>query len=103
MILGKFNYQHDLIHARSSHPNAMKVNVLVNEGLRLLRNTNVYLGWNEARTHLQHFVKRMQFSRYDKALRAKVLQKILRKHDEKMQAYAETNKRYRSREEQYDE
>lgn len=92
-----------LMHARSSHPNVMKVNVLVNEGLRILRNTSVYLGWNEARTHLQHFVKRMQFSGYDKAMRAKVLQKILRKHDEKMQTYAETNKRYRSREEQYDE
>ena len=56
-----------LIHARSSHPNSMKVNVLVNEGLRILRNTSIHLGWEIARNHLQNFVQRMQFSGYDMA------------------------------------
>ena len=92
-----------LIHERSSHPNSMKVNVLVNEGLRILRNTSIHLGWEEARNHLQYFVKRMQYSGYDMAKRAQVIQKILQKYDEKLHKYAESSKMYRSRKEQYDE
>ena len=32
-----------LIHAKSSHQYTMKLNVLVNEGLRILRNTSLHL------------------------------------------------------------
>ena len=92
-----------LIHAKSSHPYTMKLNVLVNEGLRILRNTSIYIGWEEARNHLQHFVNRMQFSGYDKTIKAKVIQKILQKYDAKIRTYNEVGKMYRSRKEQYDE
>ena len=51
-----------LIHQRSSHPSSMKFNVLVNEGLRILRNVSMDLGSDESRQHLQYFVKRMQLS-----------------------------------------
>lgn len=70
----------------------MKLNVLVNEGLRILRNTSIYIRWEEARNHLQHFVHRMQFSGYDKTIRAKVIQKILQKYDTKVRAYNEGGK-----------
>ena len=92
-----------LIHARSGHPSSMKMNVLVNEGLRILRNTSTHLGWEEARKHLQYFVLRMQFSGYEHATRSKVIEKVLRKWDEKLERYAQTNKMYKSRKEQYDE
>ena len=92
-----------LMHARSGHPNSMKLNVLINEGLRILRNTSIHLGWEEARSHLQYFVKRMQFSGYDITMRANVIHKILRKWDEKLVKYRQTNKMYKSRKEQYDE
>ena len=92
-----------VIHARSSHPISMKINVLVNEGLRILRNTNSSLGWDEAKRHLQYFVRRMQFSGYDISMRGTIITKILKKHDETMTKFNETGKMYRSRKEQYDE
>ena len=45
----------------------------------------------------------MQFSGYDKTVKAKVIQKILQKYDAKIRAYNEVGKMYRSRKEQYDE
>ena len=63
----------------------------------------IFFGWEEARNHLQHFVDRMQFSGYDKTVKAKVIQKILQKYDAKIRTYNEVGKMYRSRKEQYDE
>ena len=70
-----------LIHARSAHPSNMKLNVLVNEGLRVLRNCSIHLGWEEGKRHLQYFVQRMQYSEVKKAckrnkLRIKVVEKM---------------------------
>ena len=92
-----------LIHARSGHPSNMKTNVLINEGLRILRNCNIHLGWEEARKHLQYFVRRMQYSGYDQYMRAKVIFKVLNRYDKKVKSYSTTNKMYKSRQEQYDE
>ena len=92
-----------LIHARSSHPNNMKFSTLVNEGLRILRNCNVNLNWNECREHLQQFTHRMQFSGYEHNTRADVIKKILKIYDEKLKKYNETKKMYRCRKEQYNE
>ena len=92
-----------LIHARSSHPTNMKHNVLINEGLRTLRNTSMHLDWEEGRKHLQYFVHRMQFSGYDQSTRANIIKKVLEKRDEKVRKYEETNRMYRSRNEQYEE
>ena len=92
-----------LIHARSSHPSNMKTNVLVNEGLRILRNCNIHLGWEEARKHLQYFVQRMQYSGYSQEMRAKVINRVMKKYDEKVEVYKITKRMYKSRKEQYDE
>ena len=45
----------------------------------------------------------MQFSGYEHATRSKVIEKVLRKWDEKLERYAQTNKMYKSRKEQYNE
>ena len=89
-----------LIHERSSHPENMKFNTLVNEGLRILRNCNVGLSWNEIKEHLQIFIHRMQFSGYIHEYRAKVMELIFKKYDEKIKKYKETGKMYRSRADQ---
>ena len=73
-----------LIHERSSHPDNMKFTVLVNEGMRILRNCNPNLNWNEGCSHLQHFVHRMQFSGYDHVYRARVITKVLQHYDKKV-------------------
>lgn len=92
-----------LIHARSAHPSNMKINVLVNEGLRVLRNCSIHLGWEEGKKHLQYFVQRMQYSGYNQDTRAKVIHKILKNYDKKVENYALNQKMYRSRQEQYNE
>ena len=77
-----------LIHARSAHPSNMKLNVLVNEGLRVLRNCSIHLGWEEGKRHLQYFVQRMQYSGYNQETRAKIILKILKKYDKKVEKYS---------------
>ena len=81
----------------------MKFTALVNEGMRILRNCNTNLNWNEGCSHLQHFVHRMQFSGYDHAYRARVITKVLEHYDNKVRRFNETGRMYRSRREQYDE
>ena len=92
-----------LIHEKSSHPDNIKFNTLVNEGLRILRNCSTHLCWEECSRHLQHFVHRMQFSGYDHTYRAKVMKKVLDKYDEKLEELKETGRMYKSRKDQYNE
>ena len=92
-----------LIHARSAHPSNMKINVLVNEGLRVLRNCCIHLGWEDEKKHLQYFVQRMQYSGYNQDTRAKIILKILKRYNKKVEKYALNQKMYRSRKEQYNE
>ena len=86
-----------LIHERSSHPENMKFNTLINEGLRILRNCNVSINWNEIKKHLQTFVHRMEFSGYNHEYRAKIMEAVFKKYDENIEKYEQTGKMYRSR------
>ena len=80
-----------------------KFSLLYHVGMRILRNCNPNLNWNEGCSHLQHFVHRTQFSGYDHAKRARVITKVLKHYDKKVLKFNETGRMYRSRREQYDE
>ena len=71
-----------VINERSSHPECMKRSVLTNEALRILRNCNKYLPWNETAEHLSYLMKRLQFSGYDQIFRFRVVKRALKKYDE---------------------
>ena len=71
-----------VINERSSHPQNMKMNVLTNEALRILRNCNRYLQWDETAEHLSYFMKRLQFSGYDQVFRSSVVKRALKRYDE---------------------
>ena len=74
----------------SAHSERMKQNVMVNEIGRILKNCSVYLPWSETARHLSYFMKRMQFSGYDKAFRYNVLDRALKIYDRRKQQYRET-------------
>ena len=67
-----------LLSYRSAHPESMKINVLVNEALRILRNCSGHLEDAVVRQHLQYFVKRMQFSEYPQEYRYEVLMRAFK-------------------------
>ena len=71
-----------VINERSSHPVNMKKNVLVNEVMRILRNCNSFLKWEETADHISYFMKRLQFSGYDQEFRYEVVRKALKKQEE---------------------
>ena len=68
-----------LLNHRSAHPERMKMNVLVNEALRIMRNCTKHLEQTDLKKHLQYFVKRMQCSGYPQKYRYEVLSKAMRK------------------------
>ena len=72
----------------------MKTNVMINEIDRILRNCSIYLGWEEKAKWIEHFVQRLQFSGYDQEFRHKVVEKALRKHDQRIERYTQTNIMY---------
>ena len=67
-----------LISYRSAHPESMKINVLVNEALRILRNCSSHLQDAVVKEHLQYFVKRMQFSGYPQEYRYEVMMRAFK-------------------------
>ena len=62
-----------LLNYKSAHPEAMKLNVLVNEALRIMRNCSEHLDNGTLTDHLQYFVKRMQYSGYPHKYRHDVI------------------------------
>ena len=62
----------------------MKKNVIINEILRLLRNCNSYLPWEETASHISYFMKRLQFSGYDQSFRYDVLKRAMKKYGSKL-------------------
>ena len=71
-----------VINNRSSHPNQMKKNVMVNEILRILRNCNKFCPWDVVTDHISYFTKRLQFSGYDQQFRYEIVRKALKKYDQ---------------------
>ncbi len=72
-----------VINERSSHPINMKKNVMINEVMRILRNCNSFLEWEETARHISYFMKRLQFSGYDKKFKYEVVKKALKRHEDK--------------------
>ena len=62
----------------------MKKNIMINEILRILRNCNKYLKWEETAEHLSYFMKRLQFSGYNQSFRHEVMKKALKRHDDRL-------------------
>ena len=58
-----------VINYRSAHPEDMKINVLVNEALRIMRNCSEHLPAEETNKHLQYLMNRMQYSGYSETYR----------------------------------
>jgi hypothetical protein len=70
-----------LLNYRSAHPEAMKLNVLVNEALRIMRNCSEQLDNETITAHLQYFVKRMQYSGYPHKYRYDVISRAFAIND----------------------
>ena len=71
-----------VINEKSSHPECMKKNVMVNEVLRILRNCNNFLKWDETASYISYFMKRLQFSGYNQKFRYSIVKKPLKKYDD---------------------
>ena len=59
----------------------MKINVLVNEALRILRNCSEHLPNSVKTSHLQYLVNRMQFSGYPQSYRYEVMVRAFKKYN----------------------
>ena len=71
-----------VINKDSSHSENMKLNVMVNESMRILKNCSQYLEWDEVASHLTYFVRRLQFSGYSQKFRYDVISKAFKKYDD---------------------
>ena len=86
-----------VINERSSHPKSMKRNVLINEALRILRNCNQYLKWEETAGHLSYLMKKSRFSGYDQIFRHDVVKTALKRYDDNKQGSNQTTERTQTR------
>ena len=71
-----------LLDYRSAHPETMKMNVLVNEAMRIMKNCTKYLPREELTKHLQYFANRMQYSGYPQEYRHEVLSRAIRRDEQ---------------------
>ena len=72
-----------VLHKESAISRGSKINILVNELLRVMRNTSLRVQQEEKDKHIQHFINKMQFSGYNQEDRVQVYQKAKRKFEEK--------------------
>ena len=61
-----------VLHKESAISRGSKVNILVNELLRVMRNTSLRVQQQERDKHIQHFINKMQFSGYNQEDRMQV-------------------------------
>ena len=94
-----------LLSYRSAHPESMKINVLVNEALRIMRNCSKFLKEEVVRGHLQYFVNRMQYSGYPVEYRYEVLTRAFKIREQQMalEDSGDTVSRRKSKRSWYDE
>ena len=84
-----------LIHKNSALSNQSKINILVNDLVRVMKNTSLRVNGEEKRTNIQHYMNKMQFSGYEKDERIKVYKrakKIFEGRIEKSEVYPHKNK-----------
>ena len=72
-----------VLHKESAISRGSKINILVNELLRVMRNTSLRVEQQERDKHVQHFVNKMQLSGYDQEDRVQVYRKAKRIFEEK--------------------
>ena len=89
-----------LLNYTSAHPETMKLNVLVNEALRIMRNCSKHLDGQVVKDHLQYFVKRMQFSGYPHEYRYEVITRAFKINNRRVEDTVEamTERRRRKKE-----
>ena len=73
-----------VIHKNSAIPRCSKINILVNELLRVMRNTSLRVKQEEKDRHVQHFMSKMQLSGYNQEDRVQVYRKAKRIFAEKV-------------------
>ena len=83
----------NLINFNSAHPMNTKINILVNEASRILRNCSREMAWEDVVPHLNYFVQRMQFSGYPEETRYKVIKKAIDKYEKEIEATNRTGNR----------
>ena len=66
-----------VINSNSAHGEKMKMNVMVNEMRRIIRNCSVNLEWEEKAEHLTYFMRRLQFSGYSEKFRFEAVRRAL--------------------------
>ena len=71
-----------LIDARSTLPWKSKRTILVQQAIRILRNCSEDLPWEIKKKHLNHMMKRMQYSGYNQKFRYEVLNSALHAFEE---------------------
>ena len=67
-----------VINARSSMPMQTKRTVLTQEILRILRHCSPYLSWDRVCIHINNYMKKLQFSGYNKNFRYDVINSALK-------------------------
>ena len=73
-----------VLHRESAISRGSKINILVNELLRVMRNTSLRVQQQEKDKHVQHFLNKMQLSGYDQEDRVQVYKKAKRIFEEKI-------------------
>ena len=71
-----------VVNARSSLPWKMKRTILVQQTIRILRNCSEDLPWEVKEKHLNHMMKRLQYSGYNQRFRYEVLTSALHAFEE---------------------
>ena len=67
-----------VIMARSSMPMQTKRTILTQEILRILTHCNTYISWERVCKHINNFMKKLQYSGYDKNFRYDVVNSALK-------------------------
>ena len=73
-----------LIHNNSAISRGSKMNILVNELLRVMKNTSLRVNEDQKNENIQHFINKMQFSGYDQEDRIIVYKKAKKIFTEKV-------------------
>ncbi len=74
-----------VLHKESAISRGSKINILVNELLRIMRNTSLRLQQEEIDKHVQYFINKMQFSGYDQEDRIQVYKKAKKVFEAKIE------------------
>ena len=69
------------MNARSALPSKTKRTIHTQEILRILRNCSRQLPFEVARTHVEEYVMRMQYSGYDREFRAQVVESAVKAYE----------------------